>query len=308
MVTEEEETRTFAWEISQGSTVVASGHLNGDNAYTVSQADLAVGLYSLEVELDDSKTRNINFAVFAVTMGRILYNSTEHTSALEIGEDYSFEYTLAPSGITLPKLTFWIAHSISGGGSYTAVRKVDLTNVTSGLHTETWQDTQWTAANAGAYANPANGDYGAFCTYPHDDDDHRVSDVKTFTTQLIFRFTVEEEMVQYKTVSGGDAQHASGLRDPRESDFRVRCDFQDGGGNDIILSSTFEYGTVTQTNMDGDSGNEIAEVDIIQTVSETVDPGDYTVTLRNLKDQAGNTGPDPDNDVSVVSDWVIRLR
>lgn len=312
LITEQGENGTYEWSISQSSTVVASGYLNQDNSYTSSKDDLAVGLYTIDIakQGDANFHRKIGFAVFQVTMGRILKGTTEQTAALEISEDYAFEYTLAPANITLPSLTFRIAHTINAEtDTYVAVHKADLTNVTSGLHTETWTKTQWTVTDQGAYANPKNGTYGAFCVYTVDGKEYKVSGNKDFTTQLVFRFTVQDEMVTYKTLAGADAQHASGLRDPQESDFRVRCDFQDGTGTQIILNSTFEYGTVTQANLDGDAGNEIAEVQIIQKVSKQVDAGDYKVTVMNLKDQAGNTGPDPDKDpTSVLEDWPIRLR
>ena len=153
--------QSFEWKIVKGDKTEASGNLNKDNEYKATRNDLSVGSYELNVSEKGRHPRKINLVVFRVDMGRILKGAAEHKDKLVVGEDYIFEYTLEPSGITLPNLRFCIAHSVKSGSKGVRVHSADLKKVTSGLHTETWKNTKWTVTHDGAYANPKNGEYSA---------------------------------------------------------------------------------------------------------------------------------------------------
>lgn len=307
LVTQPEENRTYEWSISQGGTAVASGYLNRDNSYKVSKDDLPVGLYSLDVTLNGDNPRKINFAVFQVTMGRILKGTSEQTVALVVGEDYSFEYTLEPAGITLPSLTFRLAHSISPGGSYVAVHKADLTNVTSGLHTETWQQTKWTVDHVGAYANPKNGSYGAFCTYTLNSQEYRISSTKAFTTQLVIETKLDDAAPTNEISSGlYQPDHKPVFGSPQ-----IQIGLKPQSGDPVFGSKdNLTFSSKTMTDMDGDNttgdqGKEVQDI-MAKQIMQDVDAGTYTVVIKGLCDVAGNDGPGGSD--GIISDWTLHLE
>jgi hypothetical protein len=303
VITEPSENRTYVWKISEGSTVKWEGVLNQSNGYLDEKNDLPVGLYSLNIFLNGKNIHRINFAVFRIVMGRVMKGSSEQTSPLVIGEDYAFEYTLEPAGITVPSLIFRLAHSISGD-NYVAVHMADLASVASGLHTEVWEKTKWTVDHIGAYANPKNGNYGAFCTYKINNHEYRVSGTKSFTTQLVIEAKLDDSAPAYGI--------SSGLYDPSFPPMLIQIGLKPQTGDTIFgYSGNRSFYDKTLTDMDNDNtsgdeqGKEIQDI-IAKQIMQNVNTGTYTVVIKGVQDVAGNKSFVDEE--GVIANWTIRLQ